>query len=189
MANGGEFFVGYLGVINEYRLSHILDAGLAFMPVTLGGASYDGAVAVAQCQALKIPPGVTVWRDFEGYRKSPKEAIADLRRWALPVRAAGYEAGLYVAPPQPLSGPELYSLPFTSYWTSAGRVQSVDGRIWDEPYPAGWAMRQLWHNNPSMGGQWWPQEPVGVVTFASVWVDVNYIHYDRKGRLPTWVRL
>src|SRR5690348_11289341 len=66
-ARGVDFLVGYRGVRNAARVGYVLDAGLAFMPVTLAGEVFDGAAdELAQLRALGIPPGCTVWLDVEG---------------------------------------------------------------------------------------------------------------------------
>ncbi len=80
--SGIDFFVGYPGVMTKPRLNAVLDAGLAFMPVTLA-AKYDGAAAVAQCKVLGLPSGVTGWLDLEGkalFETDRLLARADRRR-------------------------------------------------------------------------------------------------------------
>jgi hypothetical protein len=176
-ASGVEFFVGYLGVMNAARLKHVMDAGLAFMPVTLA-AQYDGARAVAQCKALGLPPGVTVWLDLEGmaaWNTPPPVLMAKLNAWADAVKAAGYMPGLYVGAPQPLNSRELYSLRFVRYWLGIGRCADVTG---DDAYPqCGWCMRQDWHGQKN--GIMWKN--------TGVFVDTNAIQCDHHGRLPSWV--
>ena len=176
-SRGVDFFVGYLGAMNGVRLGFILDAGLAFMPVTLAGEVFDGAMdELAQLRALQIPQGCTVWLDLEG-KKTLTHPFDDLTRlvndWAEKIQQAGYIAGLYIAPPQPFSGPELAHLKVTRYWNSAGRVQDRHGKIWDEPEGIGFCMRQGW--------------PQGLFRDTGVFVDPDMIWADRKGRVPSWV--
>lgn len=178
-ATGIDFFVGYLGAMNKSRLAAVLDAGLAFMPVTLAGEYTDGAAdELAQLAALDIPKGTTVWLDLEGlkaWRTDPPVLIDLLAKWANAVKGAGYVAGLYVGAPQPLTGRELYALPFTNYWLGIGRC--VD-RTGNDAYPqCGWCMRQDWHNQGN--GMLWKN--------TGVLVDTNSIQCDHAGRLPTWV--
>ena len=177
-ARGVDFFVGYLGCMNAARLGYVLDAGLAFMPVTLAGEVFDGADdEIAQLKALGIPAGVTVWLDVEG-KKTLDVPLAELtdkiNAWASKVAGAGYVAGLYIAPPQPFTGPELAKLAVTRYWNSAGRIQDRNGRIWDEPEGVGFCMRQGY--------------PQGFFLDTGVFVDPNMVLADRRGRVPTWVR-
>jgi hypothetical protein len=183
-ASGVDGIVGYIGPGNMTleRLKHVLDAGLGFMPVTLAGEFYDGpADEIAQLKALAIPVGVTVWLDVEGKkvwehgRKSPPEVIALLADWANTIKAQGWVPGLYVGAPQPLTGKELYSLPFTRYWLGIGRC--VD-RTGDDAYPdCGWCMRQDWHNKGT--GMRWRD--------TGVFVDTNAVQCDHRGRVPTWM--
>ncbi len=172
--SGIDFFVGYLGTVNSARLKYILDAGMAFMPVTLA-AAYDGKQAADQCKALSLPPGMTVWLDLEGaiaFKTPPEELIAKINGWADAVKAAGYVPGIYVGSPQPLSSEELWNLHVVRYWNALSREQDRRGAL-AEP-KCGWCM---WQMNPS-------------VTWKStgVFVDVNIIGADFLGRMPTWVR-
>ncbi len=191
--------VGYLGAMNPQRLSMILSAGLAFMPVTFAGEYKDGAAdELAQLAALGIPRGATVWLDLEGldaWNTPPEKLIALIESWANAISGAGYIAGLYVGAPQPLTGKELYlSLrKITRYWLGIGRAVDRNG---DDAYPdCGWCMRQDWHNNPDLaqrkmrGGMLWPPPshfpnvPLAERTF----VDTNGVQADHRGRLPSWV--
>jgi hypothetical protein len=180
-ASGVDAFVGYLGKINATRLGYLLDAGLAFMPVTIAGEYEDGADdELSQLKALGIPAGATVWLDLEGQKAwgtDPKVLTAKIEAWAAKIVAAGYVAGLYVGAPQPLTGAELYALKgITRYWLGIGRC--VD-RTGDDAYPkCGWCMRQDWHNQPAGGFMW---------RNTGVFVDTNGVQCDHFGRLPTWV--
>jgi hypothetical protein len=178
-ASGLEFFVGYLGAMNKARLGYILDAGLAFMPVTFAGEYKDGAAdELAQLKALGIPPGVTVWLDLEGidaWNTPVDKLTALINAWARDIKAAGYMPGLYVGAPQPLTGKQLFSLGVQRYWLGIGRCVGRDGK---DAYPdCGWCMRQDWHNQGT--GMLWKN--------TGVFVDTNSIQCDHKGRLPVWV--
>jgi hypothetical protein len=178
-ASGVEFFVGYLGAMNPVRLAAVLDAGLAFMPVTFAGEYKDGAAdEVAQLKALGVPLGTTVWLDLEGvdaWNTPADKLMALINAWAADIAWAGYMPGLYVGAPQPLTGPELYSLKVVRYWLGIGRCVSKDGK---DAYPAcGWVMRQDWHAQGN--GMMWKD--------TGVFVDTNSIQCDHKGRLPVWV--
>lgn len=174
---GVDFVVGYLGSINPARLAYVLDAGLAFMPVTFAGEYFDGARdEISHLKALRIPPGVTVWLDLEG-RKSydwpASDLISLIDTWANTIKLEGYIPGLYVGSPQPLTGPELAKLAVTRYWKAPSLVLDRNGKDWSEPPGCGWCMQQMW--------------PQGFFRGTGVFVDVNIIGQDRKGRVPTWM--
>jgi hypothetical protein len=178
-ASGVEFFVGYLGAMNAARLKHVLDAGLAFMPVTFAGEYKDGAAdELAQLKALGIPAGVTVWLDLEGldaWNTPADQLMALINAWARDIKAGGWMPGLYVGAPQPLTGKQLYSLGVVRYWLGIGRCIGKDGL---DAYPdCGWCMRQDWHGQKL--GMLWKN--------TGVFVDTNSIQCDHKGRLPAWV--
>lgn len=175
-SRGVDFFVGYLGAMSAARLAHVLDAGLAFMPVTFAGEYFDGAAdEIAQLKGLGIPLGTTVWLDLEG-EKSWRWDAADLQRlinaWAKAISAGGWLPGLYVGSPQPLTGPELARLAVVRYWKAPSLVLDRNGKDWSEPPGVGWCMQQMW--------------PQGVFRDTGVFVDANIIGEDRKGRVPTW---
>lgn len=171
-ASGVEFFVGYLGAMTSARLKSVLDAGLAFMAVTFA-AAFDGPNTVKQCKALGLPPGCTVWLDVEGknvWAMNPQELISEINAWADAVIAGGYQPGLYIGSPQPLTGDEIYALRVVRYWKAPSRIIDRNGKVWDGP-GCGFCAYQLW---PSR-------------TWAGVWVDVNFIQQDFRGRVPSWV--
>lgn len=189
-ASGIDFFVGYLGAMNKTRLGYILDAGLAFMPVTFAGAYENGgADEVAQLKALGIPAGCSVWLDLEGQKawNTPADQLMPkLEGWAATVASGGWMPCLYVGAPQPLTGRQLYNLKgIVRYWLGIGRCI---GRDLKDAYPdCGWCMRQDWHGQKN--GMLWP--PVShfpnVPANERVFVDTNAIQCDHKGRLPAWV--
>jgi hypothetical protein len=177
--SGVDGLVGYLGHMNAARLGYILDAGLAFMPVTVANEHFDGAAdELAQLKTLGIPRGATVWLDVEGHKAYNTPApvlIAGINAWAKPVEAVSYVPGIYVGAPQPLTGEELFGLAVKRYWLGIGRC--VD-RFGKDAYPkAGWCMRQDWHNQGN--GMLW--KGTGVL------VDTNAVQCDHFGRLPSWV--
>jgi hypothetical protein len=178
-ATGVDCFIGYLGAMNATRLGYVLDAGLAFMPVTFAGEYNDGGEdECAQLKALGIPAGATVWLDLEGihaYRMDPITLSAKINSWATAIQAGGWMPGLYVGAPQPLTSKELYALKVVRYWLGIGHC--VD-RTGDDAYPkCGWVLRQDWHN--AGNGMLWKN--------TGVLVDTNSIQCDHFGRLPSWV--
>jgi hypothetical protein len=189
-ATGIDFFIGYLGLIDKIRLRHVIDAGLAFMPVTLA-ARYDGGQAVAQCNALGLPKGIVVWLDLEGldaWNTPAPKLMTKIEAWAAKVVAAGYIAGLYVGAPQPLNGKQLYALKgITRYWLGIGRCVGKEPKAKKEftglpdgiidAYPErGWCVRQDWHGQKT--GMYWKN--------TGVFVDTNSVQVDHKGDLPVW---
>jgi hypothetical protein len=166
-ADGVEVLVGYLGVITDDILGHALDAGLAFMPVTLAGA-WDGASAVARCKGLGLPAGITVWCDLEGDHAFVAGAgvIPKLAAWAQAIAAAGYMPGLYVGVPQPLTSEELFSLPFVRYWRGQGSIRDRHNAL-AEP-KCGWCMTQAYPQHMRRG----------------VLVDDDMVSQDYFGRVP-----
>lgn len=163
------------------RLEYVLDAGMAFMPVTKAAEYKDGAAdEIAQLKALGIPTAVTSWLDLEGLDawNTPVDQLAALiNDWASKIAAAGWMPGLYVGSPQPFTGPELYALKVVRYWLGIGRCVGKDGR---DAYPkCGWCMVQFYHG--IKGGQGLVWKDTGVL------VDPNMIGSDHLGRLPSWV--
>ena len=174
-ASGVDFVVGYLGAVSKERLQHILDAGLAFMPCTFAATKYDGQNSVNQCKALGLPPGVTTWLDLEGpgAMKYPPPQLASLiDGWATAIDAAGYEPGLYVGAPQPLTSSELWKLKVRRYWNALSRETDRYGQL-AEP-KSGYCLNQLY--------------PSVVWRNTGVFVDVNFVGKDFLGRLPSWVK-
>lgn len=177
--SGIDFFVGYLGAMNAARLSYVLDAGLAFMPVSFAGEYKDGAAdEIAQLRALGIPLGASVWLDLEGldaWNMDPIELMRLINNWGKDILKAGWLPCLYVGAPQPLTGKQLQSLAVYRYWLGIGRCVGKDGK---DSYPdSGWCMYQLWHNQKN--GMLWKD--------TGVFVDVNAIQCDHRGRVPIWV--
>lgn len=168
-AEGIECVFGYLGVINAERVGYALQAGMAFLPVTLADR-WDGNEAVRELQALGVPAGVHVYLDFEGPGTlSMADPSAVIGAWAAPVKAAGYVPALYVGVPQPLTSDELWQLPVHSYWKGQGSVRDRTNAL-AEPLRCGWACIQAY---PS-------------VMRGGVLVDVDMITEDFLGRVPVW---
>lgn len=171
-ASGVDAVAGYLGAMTVPRLAALLDAGMAYVPVSFAGEYNDGpADEMAQLRALGIVAGVTVWLDLEGmaaFHAEPSVLIGKINAWALAVEAAGYVPGLYVGVPQPLTSSELGALAVKRYWRGQGSVRDRRNAL-AEPTP-GWCMTQMF---PS-------------VVRGGVLVDCNMVGQDYKGRVPTW---
>lgn len=178
-ASGVDGFIGYLGCMTAARLQSVLNAGMAFMPVTIAGEYNDGPQdEVGQLRALGLPYGCTVWLDLEGmtaWSTDPKVLIGKIDAWADGIAAAGYMPGLYVGAPQPLTGDELYALRVKRYWLGQGRCVDRYGK---DAYPkCGWCLRQDWHGQTN--GLVWRD--------TGILVDTNAVQCDHMGRLPAWV--
>ncbi len=178
-ASGVEGVVGYLGAMNPTRLAYVLEAGLAFMPVTYAAEYIDGAAdEIAQLRALNIPLGTSVWLDLEGmdaWNMEPAKLSGLINRWATDIAKSGWMPCLYVGAPQPLTSADLYALKVVRYWLGIGRCIDKTGK---DSYPScGWCMRQDWHNQ-GLGMMW---------KDTGVFVDTNAIQSDHRGRLPHWV--
>lgn len=177
--SGMRFAVRYLGALSSPEVDLLLGAGLAVMPVTFSRSpgwvptkamgEADGREAVANLKAAGLPNGCTVWRDLEGPGGHAQDVIDWVNAWAHVVRDAGYDPGLYAGYGSKLTSSELYGLAVDRYWHSLSRVTDSAGQL-AEP-TCGWCMYQLY---PSR-------------MWAGVWVDVNVIQQDYKGRLPLWV--
>lgn len=178
-ASGVDCLIGYLGAMNAARLQAVLNAGLAFMPVTFAGEYKDGAAdELAQLAALGLPKGCTVWLDLEGleaWKTDPLKLIAMINAWADAISGAGYMPGLYVGAPQPLTSAELYALRVVRYWWGLGRCIDRNGNL-AEP-KCGWCMVQQFHGQAQ--GMLWKD--------TGVFVDTNGIQCDYQCRLPVWV--
>lgn len=172
-AEGVKCLVGYLGGINVARVQFLLDAGIAFMPVTYGMTPdhYSGPTSIKQAKALGYPEGGTIWLDVEGmsvWHTDPAVLMADVSSWGKDVAAAGFRDALYVGVPQPLNSVQLYSVHESLYWHGQGEVRDLKNKFAD---PAcGWAMRQKY---PS-------------ILRGGIKVDDNTLQADSLGRLPYW---
>ena len=164
-ASGIDFVSLYLGTVTPEIVANVLAAGLAFVPVTYANQT-DGAKAVAQLKALGIPEGVTVFLDVEGASTltDPAALWTAINAWADALLAAGYVPGIYVGSPQPFTSNELYMLHVERYWRAPSRVLDRFGALAEPMY--GWCAFQAW---PS-------------VTWAGIWVDVDFCYQDYKQR-------
>lgn len=167
-ASGIDFVALYLGVAGKAQADAALAAGLMVFGVTTAN-KWDGNRAALQAKALGLPPGTSLFLDVEGqdaYTMDPKDLIAKINAWADLVALAGYLPGIYVGSPQPLTSDELTRLHVVRYWRAPARVCDRHGAL-AEPVP-GWCMYQMW---PS-------------VHWAGVFVDVDIVGQDFKGRVP-----
>ncbi len=171
-AAGIEAMWGYLGVITTQRLGYILDAGMAFMPVTLAGR-YGPDPALAQLRYLGITPDVTVTLDVEGldaFRREPVSFSKILNYWADTIAAAGWMPGGYFGSPQPFTSDELWALHFKRYWRGQGSIRDRHNAL-AEPTKCGWYATQVY---PS-------------VVRGGVLVDLEMIGQDYLRRVPNWM--
>ena len=169
---GASFAIRYLGDIGPSERDTILSEGLGLSLVTFGhGSSYDyngpsgtieGQNDSKHLDILVIPKGATVWIDLEGV--GPQNSWCCVYEW-INARAQvlydnGYDVGLYVGANQPLSADQLWVLPrIHKYWRSLSRVP--------EP-PCGFCLSQAYRTT----------------VIAGTSVDVDYVQYDYKSRLP-----
>lgn len=178
-ASGVDFVIGYLGSVSPERLAAILDAGMAFMPVTYAGEYKDGAAdEIKELERLALPKKASVWLDLEGleaFHANIPALTAMINQWADKITAAGYMPGLYVGAPQPFTSKELYALRVKRYWWGLGRCSDRFGML-AEP-TCGWCMVQQYHGQKN--GMMWKD--------TGVFVDTNGVQCDYQGRLPVWV--
>jgi hypothetical protein len=169
-AAGIEAVYGYLGVINAERVGYVLQAGMAFLPVTLADR-YNGPSAVTELTALGVPGSVSVCLDMEGPSTLaiPSATIAAVNAWAAPVARAGYIPSLYVGVPQPLTSEELWLLNVHGYWRGQGSIRDRNDAL-AEPLRCGW----------------WGVQAYPSVTRGGVLVDLDMLTEDYLGRLPSW---
>jgi glycoside hydrolase-like protein len=125
--------------LTREEADHILDAGLALMPVqhvrnpgwrptgALGNS--DGRNAVSNANSVGFPIGMNVWMDLEGV--DPTSRIADVfeycRNWALQV-ATRFRPGIYVGSGALLNSEQLFDLLFLHYWKAGGHIPPVAHR-------------------------------------------------------------
>lgn len=172
-AEGVDCFVGYLGAMNATRLGYLLDAGIAFMPVTFGMSPkyYSGPTTVAQCKELGLSAGCSVWLDLEGlpaFHTDPEMLIANANAWALAVQEAGFMPCLYVGVPQPLTSAELWSLRHVRYWHGQGIIKDLHNTL--AAPRCGFCMTQKYPSTHRGG----------------LLVDDNTLQADKLGRVPSW---
>lgn len=167
-----DFVTRYLGSLTVPELQTILAAGLGLGLVTFSRApgwtpsasqgTQDGALDVAHLRALGVPQGMLAWIDLEGSGGDVATTAAWASARAKEVKAAGFEAGIYVGSGCVLSATQLYQLPVTRYWRAFN--QGI-------PEPAcGFCQMQLFPPNRSLDG---------------VLVDVDITCADYLRRAPT----
>lgn len=167
---------GYLGVINAARLSYILNAGMAFLPVCLAGR-FDGPTTVQQLKALGVTPQVTVCFDVEGleaFHADPVAYAAKLNAGFDVVNAGGWTTGEYVGAPQPFTSSEHYALHCNHYWRGQGRIVDRFDKL-SEP-TCGWCVTQMFPSVNKLSG-----------VSLGFDIDVDSIGQDYKGRVPNWM--
>ena len=132
------------------------------------GAQYGTTAAIA-CEALNVPPGVTVWLDLEGIAEGTdaEQIIRYCNDWYAAVANKGFQPGVYVGDANGLTPDQLYSLRFRRYF--AAYNLNLD------QYPAtcGVCMRQ--HAATAA------DKPAGI----PYEIDTDTIVGDQLGRFPT----
>lgn len=109
-------------------VQHVAAAG--WLPSQALGAQY-GSAAVANAQAVGLPPGINLWLDLEGIGSDAgvEDVIAYCNAWFAPVAAAGFVPGVYVGADCVLDGNELFwRLRTRHYWRSGSLVPDVEQR-------------------------------------------------------------
>jgi hypothetical protein len=173
-ALGYSFVCRYFGGLTPNEISTILAAGLAYMPVTYsrkpgwvptpGMGTKDGLAAVTRAKYLGVPPNTTCWLDLEGCSGSAAATTTWVNEWAVEIKAAGFDPGLYVGySPGGLDANGLWKLKVDRYWRAPFSI---------EPEKCGPCMFQLYPLN---------------IALAGARVDVDVIQQDRLNRLPNWV--
>jgi hypothetical protein len=171
------------GDLTPEEISTILAAGLALIvvqhapepnwtPNDAEGLAW-GRAAVANVEALGIPPGLSIAKDHEGVNVSGRASTvaavsaAHINLWSAVVRTAKYEPLLYVGFDCGLDATQLYdNLTPTRYWKSASNVPT--------PVKRGYCMEQLNINQTRM---------VDGQPFS---YDEDVIMADALGGLPKW---
>lgn len=169
-AHGADCVFGYLGVITPERVGHVLNARMALMPITVGGA-HDGPLSVQQLHALGIPPHPSVWLDIEGLAEFADVVLASkIAAWCSAILAASFMPAGYLGSPQPFTSDEQWRLPVQRYMRGQGSIRDRHGDL-AEPTRCGWCVTQMY---PS-------------VNVAGVDVDFSMVGADYLGRVPSWV--
>lgn len=174
-ASGVEGVALYLGVASAACVEACYAAGLGVVGVTLAQAPehYDGHAAVAHAKAMGLASGTSLFLDVEGptvYKTPPNVLIPAIDKWADEI-APDFLPGIYLGSPQPLTQDELTALHVVRYWRAPARVVDRFGKSFDGPAP-GWCMFQGW---PQM---MWRD--------SGVFVDVDFVYEDFRGRVPVW---
>jgi Domain of unknown function (DUF1906) len=138
--------------------------GSGWMPSAPRGNAY-GLAAVANLKQIGAPPGVCVWRDWEGLILSAtaEACIADMNAWNDAVASFGYVPGIYVGYDAILGASDLYwRLTCKHYWKSESTVPVPEVR--------GYQMIQSIAPSPVEGYDW----------------DRDVVVADLRGGLPIW---
>lgn len=172
----------YLETLTDDEVQDIFSAGLSIHPLTeaVVGTPLDSnlgaqraAFEVGRARDRGIPETVHLTVDFEAPEGTREGCLDYLRSATGGIAASAYGASVYVAPPQPLSGVDLFSLQDTHmYWAGAGVVPEL---------ACGYGIRQL------LPLEWlapWASvlDDEGQVRHYPV--DGDVISADRHGRLP-----
>jgi Domain of unknown function (DUF1906) len=163
----GDLSAAEAGIIHRAGMAivpvqHVMRPG--WNPTPALGTLY-GTRAAANAASIGVPPGVTIWLDMEGC-DIPGDGmfVRYCNSWASPVRALGYEPGIYVGYGCGMSSFDLYyHLTFKRYWRSGSHsVPNVDVR--------GYTIQQ------TIGGE----------TLAGVEFDRDVVSADAMGETFTW---
>ncbi len=119
--------------------------------------------AVSRAHALGYVPGAQIDLDFENCPLPSATMSPWINQWAAQVQRT-HIAGLYIAQPMALSGPELYALLVTRYWRGSNAVPMVPIRGFETLQTA------------------WDQ------TVGGIAVDVDVIQHDALGALPVGMK-
>lgn len=164
-----DFVLRYLGSVTAAELRDILDAGLAFMPVTYANR-FDGAQTVAEAHALELPAATTLWLDVEDTHDDAATVTRKINGWARVVLAASFMPGLYVGAGVGLTSLELYALAVVRYWRSMSRIVDRFGEL-AEP-ACGFCVEQCYDT----------------VSWGGIRADIDFVHKDWRERLPNWAK-
>lgn len=110
-----------------FAVQHVPSAG--WVPDPMLGVRH-GLSAASNATEAGLPFGTCVALDLEGVAESAAsiDVAAYCHYWYQEVYASDYLPMLYVGANQPLTGPELYDLPFERYWRSASAVPNIPHR-------------------------------------------------------------
>lgn len=173
----------YIPLLTADYVADIHGANLAIIPVTYGNrpgfipsasdGQTKGTADVLKLQSVACPATVTVISDFEETAPgaTAQQAQAELNARGVIQKQAGFDPGVYVGAEQPMNGAQLDAVMQDRYMKGLSRLTSpgIPQGFVIEPL-AGWCIEQLSRTT----------------VLAGINVDVSVIHYDWRGRLPTW---
>ena len=125
----------YLENLTDDEVAEIHGEGLFIVPITEAriippspGAGDDaGALEVDRARSRGIPQGVHLTIDNEAVHGTAEEDAEYIDAFSLRFTRAAYGGMLYVAQPQPLTGPQMYARPNVDrYWSGASRNPEPD---------------------------------------------------------------